>query len=153
MTRSVTGRRLRFEHSLHFTAGLSHTPATHSLAQAGEYPVRPVFRLFQTAEFLLDFGNGLFELLLATRAILVVGTHGLIPCHGDSGTGSGRISPATPKPTWSRLSRRRLCCKTTLTRIAGDPRGYIYFSFDAAAALATARSDPVTRRWREILGA
>lgn len=33
--------------------------------------------------------------------------------------------------------------KTTLARMAGDPRGHIPFNFDNAATLAAARSDPV----------
>src|SRR5438552_11904534 len=36
----------------------------------------------------------------------------------------------------------RQCGKTTLARIAGDPRGYAYFSFDDPAALAAAKADP-----------
>jgi len=36
----------------------------------------------------------------------------------------------------------RQCGKTTLARIAGDPRGYAYFSFDDPAALASAKADP-----------
>src|SRR5256885_2473948 len=36
----------------------------------------------------------------------------------------------------------RQCGKTTLARIAGDPRGYAYFSLDAPAALASAKADP-----------
>jgi hypothetical protein len=36
----------------------------------------------------------------------------------------------------------RQCGKTTLARIAGDPRGYSYFSFDDPAALAAAKADP-----------
>jgi predicted AAA+ superfamily ATPase len=36
----------------------------------------------------------------------------------------------------------RQCGKTTLARIAGDRRGYSYFSFDDPAALAAARADP-----------
>jgi len=31
--------------------------------------------------------------------------------------------------------------KTTLARIAGDPRGYAYFSFDDPEALAAAKAD------------
>lgn len=37
----------------------------------------------------------------------------------------------------------RQCGKTTLTRMAGDPRGFTYFTFDDDVALAAARSDPV----------
>ena len=37
----------------------------------------------------------------------------------------------------------RQCGKTTLARMAGDPRGYTYFSFDDNATLAAARADPV----------
>ena len=36
----------------------------------------------------------------------------------------------------------RQCGKTTLARIAGDPRGYAYFSLDDPAALASAKADP-----------
>src|SRR2546422_3830991 len=36
----------------------------------------------------------------------------------------------------------RQCGKTTLARIAGDPRGYAYFSFHDPAALAAAKADP-----------
>jgi len=37
----------------------------------------------------------------------------------------------------------RQCGKTTLARMAGDPRGYAYFSFDDDVALAAAVADPV----------
>lgn len=37
----------------------------------------------------------------------------------------------------------RQCGKTTLARMAGDPRGYTYFSFDDDVALAAAEADPV----------
>lgn len=37
----------------------------------------------------------------------------------------------------------RQCGKTTLARMAGDPRGYTYFSFDNDVALAAAVADPV----------
>jgi predicted AAA+ superfamily ATPase len=37
----------------------------------------------------------------------------------------------------------RQCGKTTLARMAGDPRRYAYFSFDDAVALAAAQADPV----------
>ncbi len=37
----------------------------------------------------------------------------------------------------------RQCGKTTLARIAGDRRGYAYFSFDDDVALAAAEADPV----------
>ncbi len=37
----------------------------------------------------------------------------------------------------------RQCGKTTLARMAGDPRGYTYFSFDDDVALAAAQADPV----------
>jgi predicted AAA+ superfamily ATPase len=36
----------------------------------------------------------------------------------------------------------RQCGKTTLARMAGDPRGYAYFSFDDDVALAAAAADP-----------
>jgi predicted AAA+ superfamily ATPase len=36
----------------------------------------------------------------------------------------------------------RQCGKTTLARMAGDPRGYAYFSFDDDVALAGATADP-----------
>ncbi len=36
----------------------------------------------------------------------------------------------------------RQCGKTTLARMAGDPRGYAYFSFDDDVALAAAEADP-----------
>ncbi len=36
----------------------------------------------------------------------------------------------------------RQCGKTTLARLAGDPRGYAYFSFDDDVALAAATADP-----------
>ncbi len=36
----------------------------------------------------------------------------------------------------------RQCGKTTLARVAGDRRGYAYFSFDDPAALAAAKADP-----------
>ena len=37
----------------------------------------------------------------------------------------------------------RQCGKTTLARMAGDPRGYAYFSFDDDVALGAAEADPV----------
>lgn len=37
----------------------------------------------------------------------------------------------------------RQCGKTTLTRLAGDPLGYAYFTFDDDVALAAAEADPV----------
>ena len=37
----------------------------------------------------------------------------------------------------------RQCGKTTLARLAGDPRGYLYFSFDDASTLGAATADPV----------
>lgn len=37
----------------------------------------------------------------------------------------------------------RQCGKTTLARVAGDPRGYTYFTFDDDVTLAAATSDPV----------
>lgn len=37
----------------------------------------------------------------------------------------------------------RQCGKTTLARIVGDARGYVYFSFDDPVLLEAARSDPV----------
>jgi len=37
----------------------------------------------------------------------------------------------------------RQCGKTTLTRMAGDPRGFTYFNFDDDVALAAAHADPV----------
>ncbi len=37
----------------------------------------------------------------------------------------------------------RQCGKTTLTCMAGDPRGYAYFTFDDDVKIAAARSDPV----------
>ena len=37
----------------------------------------------------------------------------------------------------------RQCGKTTLARIVGDPRGYAYFSFDDAEAMASALADPL----------
>lgn len=37
----------------------------------------------------------------------------------------------------------RQCGKTTLARMAGDPRGYAYFSFDDAVTLAAASADPL----------
>lgn len=37
----------------------------------------------------------------------------------------------------------RQCGKTTLAREIGEPRGYVYFSFDDAVTLAAATSDPV----------
>lgn len=37
----------------------------------------------------------------------------------------------------------RQCGKTTLARMAGDPRGYTYFSFDDDVALVAAEADPV----------
>jgi len=37
----------------------------------------------------------------------------------------------------------RQCGKTTLARMAGDPRGYAYFSFDDDVALGAAQADPV----------
>ena len=37
----------------------------------------------------------------------------------------------------------RQCGKTTLARMAGDPRGYAYFSFDDDVALAAAEADPM----------
>ena len=45
MTSSVTGRNRRLGHSAHLMRGFSHTPRTHSLAQAGAYPDLPVLRL------------------------------------------------------------------------------------------------------------
>ena len=36
----------------------------------------------------------------------------------------------------------RQCGKTTLARMAGEARGYAYFSFDDSAVLAAAQSDP-----------
>jgi len=36
----------------------------------------------------------------------------------------------------------RQCGKTTLTRMAGDPRGYAYFSLDDGVVLAAAAADP-----------
>jgi hypothetical protein len=45
MTSSVTGRNRRLGHSAHLMRGFSQTPRTHSLAQAGAYPDRPVLRL------------------------------------------------------------------------------------------------------------
>jgi len=36
-----------FGHSPHFTCGLPQTPLTHSLAQAGVYPERPVLMFSQ----------------------------------------------------------------------------------------------------------
>lgn len=43
MASSVTTRNARFGQSAHLTLGFSQTTGTHSLAQAGLYPVRPVF--------------------------------------------------------------------------------------------------------------
>jgi predicted AAA+ superfamily ATPase len=37
----------------------------------------------------------------------------------------------------------RQCGKTTLARVAGEPRGYAYYSFDDAVVLAAARTDPI----------
>lgn len=37
----------------------------------------------------------------------------------------------------------RQCGKTTLARLAGDPRGYLYLSFDDATTLGAATADPV----------
>ncbi len=37
----------------------------------------------------------------------------------------------------------RQCGKTTLARLAGDLRGYLYFSFDDASTLGAATADPV----------
>jgi len=37
----------------------------------------------------------------------------------------------------------RQCGKTTLSRLAGDPRGFAYFNFDDDVALAAAQADPV----------
>jgi predicted AAA+ superfamily ATPase len=37
----------------------------------------------------------------------------------------------------------RQCGKTTLAQEVGEPRGYVYFSFDDAVTLAAATSDPV----------
>ncbi|MBI2837818.1 MAG: ATP-binding protein [Acidobacteria bacterium] len=37
----------------------------------------------------------------------------------------------------------RQCGKTTLARMAGDPRGYTYFSFDDDVALGAAEADPL----------
>jgi len=37
----------------------------------------------------------------------------------------------------------RQCGKTTLTRMAGDPRGFTYFNFDDDVVLASVRADPV----------
>jgi hypothetical protein len=45
MTSSVTGRKRLFGQSAHLILGFSQAPRTHSFAQAGWYPERPVFRL------------------------------------------------------------------------------------------------------------
>ena len=49
---------------------------------------------------------------------------------------SVRRSPVTA------LLGPRQCGKTTLARMAGEARGYAYFSFDDSAVLAAAQSDP-----------
>src|SRR4030066_638463 len=42
MTWSVTGRKALCEHLPHLTGGFRQAPLSHSLAEAGAYPFRPV---------------------------------------------------------------------------------------------------------------